>query len=147
MPDTAVSSISQFVRGIGIRQVRFATGLILFSYLISHFTNHALGNISLSAMDDALTYHMLFWQSWPVLIVFYGAVLTHLSLGVWALYVRRQFRWTAMEATQLIFGLSIPILIIGHLVGVRISAPLFGHERIIRKSSSLIGCFGRTSSG
>lgn len=129
MPDIAVSSIRQFVRGIGIRQVRFTTGLILFSYLISHFTNHALGNISLSAMDDALAYHMLFWQSWPVLIVFYGAVLTHLSLGVWALYVRRQFRWTAMEATQLIFGLSIPILIIGHLIGVRISAPLFGHEK------------------
>lgn len=129
MAETSASPLPRFLRGIGIRQVRLATGLILFAYLISHFTNHALGNISLSAMDDALVYHMLFWQSWPVLIVFYGAVLTHLGLGIWALYARRQFRWTAIELTQLVFGLSIPMFVIGHLVGVRIAAPLFGHEK------------------
>lgn len=129
MAETSASPLPRFLRGIGIRQVRLATGLILFAYLISHFTNHALGNISLSAMDDALVYHMLFWQSWPVLIVFYGAVLTHLGLGIWALYARRQFRWTAIELTQLIFGLSIPMFVIGHLVGVRIATPLFGHEK------------------
>lgn len=124
-----VSSFTRFMRGIGIRQVRLATGFVLFAYLISHFTNHALGNISLAAMDNALVYHMLFWQSWPVLIVFYGAVLTHLGLGVWALYARRQFRWTGIEMTQLVFGLSIPVIIIGHVVGVRIAAPMFGHEK------------------
>jgi adenylate cyclase len=129
MAEKAVSSFTRLWRGIGLRQVRLTTGFILFTYLISHFANHALGNISLSAMDDALDYHMLFWQSWPVVIVFYGAVLTHLGLGVWALYARRQFRWTGIETTQLVFGLSIPVFIIGHLVGVRISAPLFGHEK------------------
>lgn len=129
MAETAASPLRRFIRGIGIRQVRLVTGLILFAYLISHFANHALGNVSLDAMEDMLLYHMLFWQSWPVVIVFYGAVLTHLSLGIWALYARRQFRWTAIELTQLVFGLSIPVFVIGHLVGVRISAPLFGHEK------------------
>ncbi|MEH2510488.1 adenylate cyclase [Nitrobacteraceae bacterium AZCC 1564] len=125
----AAFSWTKFVRGIGLRQVRFATGLILFVYLVSHFANHALGNISLDAMADMLAYHMLFWQSWPALIVLYGAALTHMGLGVWALYVRRQFRWTTMEATQLIFGLSIPLLILGHLIGVRLASPLMGHEK------------------
>jgi len=129
MAETAASPLPRFLRGIGIRQVRLATGLILFAYLISHFANHALGNISLAATDEALVYHMLFWQSWPILIVFYGAVLTHLSLGIWALYARRQFRWTAIELTQLVFGLSIPVFVIGHLIGVRIAAPMFGHEK------------------
>lgn len=129
MAEAAVSSFSDHLRGIGIRQVRLVTGFILFAYLISHFANHALGNISLGAMDEALVYHMLFWQSWPVLVVFYGAVLIHLGLGIWALYARRQFRWTGIELTQLIFGLSIPVFIISHLVGVRIAAPLFGHEK------------------
>lgn len=124
-----VSSVSRLMRGIGIRQVRLATGFVLFAYVISHFANHALGNISLGAMDAMLTYHMLFWQSWPVLIVFYAAVLIHLSLGIWALYARRQFRWTGIEATQLVFGLAIPVFVIGHLVGVRVAAPLFGHEK------------------
>jgi adenylate cyclase len=129
MAETATSSMPQFLRGIGIRQVRLATGLVLFAYLISHFTNHALGNISIGTMDAALYYHAMFWQSWPVLIVFYGAVLIHLSLGIWALYARRQFRWTGIELTQLVFGLSIPAFVIGHLVGVRIAMPLFGHEK------------------
>jgi len=125
----AAFSLTKFVRGIGLRQIRFATGSILFVYLVSHFTNHALGNISLSAMEDMLVYQMLFWQSWPVLIIFYGAALTHMGLGIWALYVRRQFRWTTMEVTQLIFGLSIPLLILGHLISVRLASPLMGHEK------------------
>ncbi len=100
--------------------MRLATGLVLFAYIASHFTNHALGNISLSALDDMLTYQMLFWQSWPVLIVFYGAVLIHMGLGLWALYVRRQFRWTAIEVTQLLFGLCIA----SHHVALRRDAPL-----------------------
>ncbi|MBX9819802.1 adenylate/guanylate cyclase domain-containing protein [Afipia birgiae] len=129
MAETAASPLSRFLRGIGIRQVRLVTGLILFAYLISHFANHALGNVSLGTMDAALHYHAIFWQNWPVLIVFYGAVLTHLGLGIWALYARRQFRWTAIELTQLVFGLSIPVFIISHVVGVRIAAPLFGHEK------------------
>ena len=38
------------VRGIGARQVRIACGLILFAYLLSHFANHALGNVSYAAI-------------------------------------------------------------------------------------------------
>lgn len=126
---TIVASLQRAWRGIGVRQVRLATGLILFSYLISHFTNHSLGNISLSAMDEGMIYHVAFWRSWPVTIVFYAAALTHMSLGLWALYQRRQFRQVTTEMIQLVFGLSIPVLIIGHLVGLRLAASLYGHEK------------------
>lgn len=125
----SVVSSPRFVRGIGIRQIRLATGLVLFAYITGHFANHALGNISLGAMEDAINYQVLFWQSWPVLIVLYGAVLAHMGLGLWALYARRSFRWTAIEITQLLFGLSIPPLILTHVVNVRIASPLFGLER------------------
>ncbi len=129
MAEAAASSTSRFIRGIGIRQVRLTTGIILFAYIVSHFANHALGNISLGAMDDALYYHAMLWQSWPVLVLLYGSVLIHLGLGLWALYARRHFRWTGIELTQLIFGLSIPAFIISHVIGVRLAAPLFGHEK------------------
>ncbi|MET0539998.1 MAG: hypothetical protein ABWZ64_18990 [Xanthobacteraceae bacterium] len=36
----AVLEAHKRVRGIGVRQVRLASGLILFSYLLSHYTNH-----------------------------------------------------------------------------------------------------------
>ena len=52
--------IKAFFRGIGVRQVRLVCGLVLFSYLISHFLNHALGNISIEAMTAGIYYHIAF---------------------------------------------------------------------------------------
>ncbi len=51
-------------------------------------------------------------------------------LGIWALYERRQFRWKAIEPLQLVLGLSIPALIIAHIIGVRLGQTLFGHEKL-----------------
>ncbi len=116
------------IRGIGIRQVRVTCGLVLFSYLLSHFTNHALGNISYAAMVAGLDYHMAFWRNPIVAAVFYTAAITHWSLGLWALYERRQFRYKMPEITQLLLGLSIPFLLVTHWVGVRLQQPLFGRD-------------------
>jgi adenylate cyclase len=116
-------------RGIGVRQVRLASGLVLFAYLVSHFANHALGNISMDALDAGLTLHVAFWQFPPVGIVFYAAALVHTGLGIWALWERRQFRWKAIEPLQLVLGLSVPALVITHVVGVRLGQTLFGHEK------------------
>ena len=117
-------------RGIGVRQVRIGCGLVLFTYLISHFLNHALGNISLDALASGVQVHIAFWQFLPVAIVFYTAALVHCGLGIWALYQRRQFKWKAIEPLQLALGLSIPMLIIAHVIGIRLGQTLFGHERL-----------------
>ena len=71
-----------------------------------------------------------FWQFLPVAIVFYTAALVHAGLGIWALYQRRQFRWKAIEPLQLVLGLSIPALIVAHIVGVRLGQALYGHEKL-----------------
>ena len=125
-----VARIGKFVRGVSVRQIRMVCGLILFTYLISHFLNHALGNISLEAMAWGLHYHVLFWQFLPVAIVFYAAVLIHGALGIWALYERRQFRWKTIEPLQLVLGLSVPALIASHVIGTRLGHTLFGHDRL-----------------
>ena len=122
--------LTNLVRGIGVRQVRLACGLVLFAYLVSHFLNHALGNISMDALAVGVYYHTVFWQFLPVAITFYTAALVHAGLGVWALYQRRQFRWKAIEPLQLVLGLSIPALIIAHITGVRLGETLFGHEKL-----------------
>ena len=75
-------------------------------------------------------YHLLFWQFLPVAIVFYGAVLVHGGLGIWALYERRQFRWRAIEPLQLVLGLSIPALIAAHVIGTRLGFTLFGTSKL-----------------
>ena len=122
--------IRTFLRGIGQRQVRLVCGMVLFTYLISHFLNHALGNISLDALADGVYYHTLFWQFLPVAIVFYTSALLHSALGIWALYQRRQFSWRAMEPLQLLLGLSIPLLVAFHVIGVRLAQTMFAHEKL-----------------
>src|SRR3989440_5547523 len=122
--------IAQLVRGVSLRQIRLACGVVLFAYLLSHFLNHALGNISIDALATGLQSHVMFWQFLPVAITFYTAALVHAGLGIWAFYERRQFRWKAIEPLQLVLGLSIPALIIAHIVGVRLGQTLFGHEKL-----------------
>ncbi|MBB4261515.1 MULTISPECIES: adenylate/guanylate cyclase domain-containing protein [unclassified Bradyrhizobium] len=127
---TAAASISELVRGTSVRQVRLVCGVILFCYVISHFLNHALGNISVEAMEAGVYYHTAFWQFLPVSIVFYTAALTHMGLGIYALYQRRQFRWRTVEPLQLVLGLSIPALVMAHVVGVRLGYTLYDHQKL-----------------
>src|SRR3954470_17608635 len=122
--------LTAYVRGISLRQVRLVTGIVLFAYLISHFLNHALGNISMEALAGGLYFHVWFWQFLPVAILFYAACLVHTGLGIWALYERRQFRWKAIEPLQLVLGLSVPMLVISHIIGVRLGQTLYGHEKL-----------------
>ena len=128
MASVSREQLATFVRGISLRQIRLASGVVLFAYLISHFLNHALGNISMEALASGVYWHALFWQSLPVTLIFYTACIVHTGLGIWALYERRQFRWKAIEPLQLVLGLSIPAMIITHVIGVRLGYTLYGHE-------------------
>src|ERR1700743_2167692 len=122
--------IRKKLEGIGVRQLRLVRGVLLFAYLVSHFLNHALGNISMNALAEGVYYHTTFWQFLPVAVVLYGAMLLHFTLGIWALYQRRQFSWKTIEPLQLVLGLSIPALIVAHIVGARLGQSLFGHQKL-----------------
>src|SRR5262244_1072052 len=124
--DTAKLAI--WLRGIGVRQVRIACGLVMFSYIFSHFFNHALGNISYPTMEAWLYFHIWWWRIPVVNAALYAAAATHFSLGLWALYQRRHFRYTAAEIIQLILGLSIPLLLASHFGAQRVTGWLFGRD-------------------
>ncbi len=130
MKPDAKSSLAEMTRGIGVRQIRIGCGLVLFTYLISHFLNHALGNISPDALAIGVRLHTEFWRFLPVAIVFYTAALVHCGLGIWALYQRREFKWKAIEPLQLVLGLSVPALILSHIIGARLGQALFGNEKL-----------------
>ena len=93
----------RLLRAIGVRRTRLATGLVMFAYLLTHYTNHALGNVSLAAMSAGLEYHVWLWHSTLGTLLLYSALAIHASLGLWALYERRHFRFKTSEAIQLVF--------------------------------------------
>jgi len=66
-----------------LRQIRLATGLVLYVYVTLHFVNHALGNISVDAMESGLAVQKLIWQSLAGATILYVSLLTHMSLGFW----------------------------------------------------------------
>src|SRR3954471_18010997 len=122
------SAMATWLRGIGIRQIRLVCGLVMFSYIFSHFFNHALGNLSYDTMEAWLRFHVWWWRTPVVNLTLYAAATTHFMLGLWALYQRRHFRCTVIEITQLVFGLSIPLLIASHFGIVRLGSLVFGRD-------------------
>src|SRR4030081_2271904 len=96
------ASLDKYIRRVGVRQIRLACGLVLFAYLLSHFINHALGNISMGALATGVRYHTAFWKSLPPAPVFYVAAAPHAGLGIWAFSQRRHFHGKAIEPIQLV---------------------------------------------
>jgi adenylate cyclase len=137
------TGIETWLRGIGVRQVRLACGLVMFSYIFSHFFNHALGNFSYDTMEAWLRFHVWWWRIPVVNFALYAAATTHFLLGLWALYQRRHFRYTVIEITQLVFGLSIPLLIASHFGIIRLGGLLFGRDPPIYAAPLLAYWVGR----
>jgi adenylate cyclase len=132
--DTSVTTrysdaIVRAAQRFGLRRLRLTTGLILFIYVASHLTNHALGNVSLEWMERGLRVQKWIWQSLPGTIALYGALSIHLPLGIWALYKRRHYGLKPADVMQLVLGLAIPLLLAHHLVVTRVDLAIYGTEK------------------
>jgi adenylate cyclase len=109
-----------------LRKTRLVSGLVLFTYVLTHFLNHACGLISLQALETTRVWFLWFWRFPPLSVLLYGALTTHLLLAAWALYQRRQLlRMRGSEALQLLLGLAIVPLLAKHVLGTRVAATLF----------------------
>ena len=111
-PGRAGHSVGPHMRlaSFWVRQARLASGLILLTYLVTHFLNHALGLVSVAAMESGRLWFLLLWRNPLVSVILYGAVSTHFALALWSLYQRRTLRMPFWEALQLTAGLAIPPL-------------------------------------
>jgi adenylate cyclase len=76
---STAADLIKWLRGIGVRQVRFACGLVMFSYIFSHFFNHALGNVPYALMEKRLTFHIWWWRIPVVNGLPCGCILTRSS--------------------------------------------------------------------
>src|SRR5215813_14125561 len=108
-----------------IRQLRLASGLAMLVYVTMHLLNHAVGLVSLKAMEDVLWYVFRIWSNRPAQGLLYGSFLVHYGLALWALWQRRSLRLRGSEFAQIILGFAIPILLARHVVGTRIADNFF----------------------
>jgi adenylate cyclase len=108
-----------------IRQLRLSSGLVMLAYVTMHLLNHAVGLVSLEAMEDVLWYIFRIWSNRPVQVLLYGSFLVHYGLALWALWQRRSLRLRPSELSQIVLGFAIPILLARHVVGTRIADNFF----------------------
>ena len=102
-----------------VHRVRLATGLVLLAFATVHLLNHAVGLISLAAMEAARPVLIGPWQTPVGLAMLYGALSVHAGLALWGLYRRRTWRMRPWEAAQLLLGLAIPFLLAEHVTATR----------------------------
>lgn len=111
-------------RGIGDR-LRLYSGLVLLFYVVGHLLNHALGLVSLEAMEAATAITIEPWRTAPGTVLLGGAALVHVATGLWSLYARRSLRLPAWQLAQTALGLLIPVLLVGHVLGTRMLVEVF----------------------
>lgn len=107
-------------------RARLGTGLILFAFLLTHLLNHALGIISIGAMEQGRQWFMSLWRNPMGSTLLYGSLAVHLGLALWSIFRRRSLRMPVWEALQLLMGLLIPPLLAIHVIGTRLANLLYG---------------------
>ncbi len=111
---------------VSVRNTRLVTGLILFAFVAAHLANHALGLVSIDAMNDARDIRTAITRSLPGTVILLLAAVIHALLGVEKIVSRRLAAISVRGLIQIGFGLLIPILLARHLIGTRIVHELYG---------------------
>ncbi len=97
------------------QKLRLYSGLLLFVYCLSHFSNHALGVISVNAMDQASVWHYRIWRNPAGETALSLAFLIHFALALWKTAGRHTLKMPRWEFLQLVLGLYIPWSLIPHV--------------------------------
>ena len=86
---------------------------------------------------------MKFWWTDTGTYVLATALAIHVLNALWSIYIRRYLRLPVWELAQLGLGLSIPPLLILHIVGTKISDHFLGTSNTINRFSPFTGSWRR----
>jgi adenylate cyclase len=111
-----------------LRRLRLGAGTVLFAYVATHLANHAAMLISLAAAEAFAVPVFAFLRSIPGSLLVYGAMGLHAFLGLYALATRESWRGIkGPEILQVLLGVLIVPLMIGHMTLVRSGSEFFGY--------------------
>ena len=98
-------------------RTRLLTGLVLFSYVLTHNLNHALGIVSLQWLEAGRSVFLAFWRFPPIELLLFMTAFLHILVALLALYRRHSLKMPFWEAAQLVLGLATPPLLLLHILG------------------------------
>ena len=109
-------------------RLRLASGLLLFTFVATHLVNHALGLISLEAMESGRRVFLAVWRNPVGSTLLVTALVIHLAQAFWSMYRRRHLRMPLWQAVQLGLGAFIPVVLVNHVVATYGAATFYGYE-------------------
>lgn len=130
---TAISeqppSKKKFLSFLKVETIRLYSGLILMLFLSTHLINHSLGLISLEAMERGRDVFVFIWRNPIGVFLMISALSLHVILTSARLLMHRSFRRIPMkEILQIVLGLAIPPLMVGHIIGTTVMHNVFEFE-------------------
>lgn len=114
--------------GNTLQRLRLVSGLVLFAFATTHFSNHALGIWSLEVMETGQQWRTAITRSLPGKVVIMTALVVHIALGLVKLFNRESWRMPFWEAAQIGIGLAIPLLLIPHVVFTGVAHGVYDYE-------------------
>lgn len=119
---------SGWTRAITVPRLRIASGLVLFTFAATHFLNHALGLVSLQAMEAAQDWRVALTRSASGTAILVAAAAVHFVLGLARFLRARSWRIGFRSIVQLAFGLLIPVFLLRHIWDMRGTSELLRVE-------------------
>jgi adenylate cyclase len=107
-------------------RARLLSGLVLLSFVLCHLASHITLIVSVPVAQQVLDSLMWFWRTEIGTYVLATALAVHVLNALWSIYIRRYLRLPAWELAQLCLGLSIPPLLMLHVVSTKISDRFLG---------------------
>ena len=110
-----------------VRRLRLISGLVLFTYVLTHLLNLAFGLVSVTALEAGRDVFVAFWRALPLTVVLYGSLLIHLALAYYAIFRRDSLlAMPPTEALRYTLGVLIIPLAALHILGTRLVHELYG---------------------
>ncbi len=107
-------------------RARLVSALVLFAFVLCHFVSHIFLIFSLQVADRVLGVLMDFWWTSTGTYLLAVALSVHVLNALWSIYIRRSLRMPSWEWAQLALGLSIPPIVMLHVVGTKIADMFLG---------------------
>ena len=90
----------------GTRSLRLVSGLVLFAYILGHFTIHATGLWSLDFMSEAGRLYSIVWRTQPLSFALYASLAIHVWTSLVPLAMRRTLQLRRDEWLQVALGIA-----------------------------------------
>jgi adenylate cyclase len=109
-----------------VRRLRLISGLVLFTYVLTHLLNMALGLVSFPVLEAGRQLFLDLWRPLLPSLLLYGSLLVHLALAFYAIFRRESLVMPLVEALRYLFGIFIIPLAALHILGTRLVHEVYG---------------------